>query len=571
MKGTTRTALGLLAALSLGATGCVITDGGDGEGGGGEGGEGGSTSTDECNGVPASGECIDDKTVRGCLSSGDPGTPPDVVTVTCGDLEQCEVSINGAACVLQGDCYPGETQCADASTLQTCGTDAAWVDSACGGDSCISQPGLGAQCLSAAGGTGINLTGQVRYEYLTRNSALTDIDTTRLEADAVDMYIGIFKFTDDTFSEGKYIGQGLTGAGLAGGNAPGVWDIELSEDADEFTAVFVWPMLFNQQGLPRMAMIRAENGDALHQYSTQYWFWSFGVCEPGTGECGVQDLGTQLIDIESGSGAANIYSWIDFGTFRFEGLYPGVDNLSVGVFWEPGIDYNCGNCFVPPLGGGSEVLFDATEGLTDHFDTSINISGSGESPTMWAESVLNHEFGHWVMQSYTKSPGEGGTHYVNAPSKAGLAYSEGFATFTGQANLSKSPSDNEPIYFTKKSGSTFWVDISQNTYSGGPLELPNPNGSLSQDVNENVIASMFWSFWASQGAVTPKGHGDGPVYDSFRHARMLSNDQYNRGYVTVDMVDYLDALSCSGNVPGGDIDDVANGVGYPWDGNATCP
>jgi hypothetical protein len=317
--------------------------------------------------------------------------------------------------------------------------------------------------------------------------------------------------------------------------------------------------------------VRAQSGDALHQSSTEYWQWGFGVCEAGTGECGVEDLGVQLIDIESGSGAANIYNWVDFGIFRFEALYPGVDNLTVAVFHEPGTDFNCGNCFVPPAGGGAEVLFDEANNLKDNFDTSINISGSGESPTMWAESVINHEFGHWAMQSYTKSPGEGGVHFVDFPSKPGLAYSEGFATFTGQANLSDSPSDNNPIYFTKKNGTTFWVDISNNTWSGGDLEGPSPSGPLDQDINENVVASMFWSFWASSGAVTPKGLGDTPVHDTLRHNRLLNNETWNRGYHTVDMVDFLDALSCSGNASSGDIEDVASGVGYPWDGDVSCP
>jgi len=572
MVGKMRTSLGLLAVLSLAATGCIITDGGKGDGGGGTGGDGGGTTDDACQGVPQTGQCVDDMTVQSCLSS-EVGDDPQIVTVTCSDLEKCEEGINGASCVLQGDCYPGETSCLDASTLQTCGADATWTSTTCGNDSCISQPGLGAQCLAASGGTGIHLRGHLKYEFLTRNANLTDIDAEAVkESDGVDFFVTVYKYVDinDPAQGASLLGMGLTGAGLSGGLAPGEWDVELSEDVDENTAVFFWPMLFDNSGLPRMAMVRAEEGDALHQFSKLYWQWGFPVCNPG--ECsGVEDLGVQLIDIASGSGAANIYNWIDFGIFRFEGLYPNVDNLTVAVFHEPGTDFNCGNCFVPPAGGGAKVLYDEENNLSDHFDSSINISGSGESPTMWAESVLNHEFGHWVMQSYTRSPGEGGVHFVDFPSKPGLAYSEGFATFTGQANLSNSPSDNQPIYFTKKNGTTFWVDISDNTWSGGSLELPNPNGPVDQDVNENVIASMFWSFWASNGAVSPKGLGDGPVYGTLREDRLLNNDLHNRGYITVDMVDYLDALSCSGNASSSDIEGVASDVGYPWDSNPSCP
>ncbi|MEZ4440499.1 MAG: hypothetical protein R3B72_15485 [Polyangiaceae bacterium] len=565
-----RTALGLLVFLSV-AAGCNLKlttgEGGGGEGGGGDGG----SDPGACQGVPTTGECVDDSTIRSCVvpDASEQAVQPKIVEVTCSELEKCEIGINGAECKLQGDCYPGETRCLDASTLQSCQNDATWASSPCGGDSCIAQPGLGAQCLSSSGGTGINLRGHLRYEFLTRNSNLTDIGDTRLEEDGVDFFVTVYKYTDETFTEAKLLGQGLTGAGV--NNAPGVWSLELSEPIDDKTFVYFWPMLFDQSGLPRMAMARAENGDAISQFSTAYWVWGFPTCAEGTGECGTEDLGTQLIDIESGSGAANIYRWMDYGIFRFEDLYPGADNLTFAIFWEPGNDYNCGNCFVPPAGGGAEVLFDAANNQSDHFASSINISGSGESPTMWAESVIGHEFGHWVMQSYTKSPGEGGVHFVDAASAPGLSYSEGFATFTGQAMLSNSPSDNEPIYFTKKSGTTFWVDISQNTWSGGALELPNPNGPVDQDINENVVASMFWSFWASGNAPAPQSMGDAPVYNTFREGRLLNNEVWNRGYHTVDMVDYLDALSCSGNASSAQINAVADSVDYPWDGNANCP
>ena len=556
--------VGLVLAASLFSSGCVVKSADD-DGGGGT--STGTTVDDGCNGVPVEGECVDDKTIRGCLVSEEFDTPARVIMATCGPEEQCQIGVNGAQCGLIGLCYNGESRCQDAGTLQNC-VDGDWVDEACGGDSCISQPGLGAQCLSQAAGTGITISGTLEYEYLTRNASLTDFDTTALTEKGVDFFVTVY---DVSPGEEELLGMGLTGAGIQ--LQPGEFQVELSRqpDNDNETIIYFWPMLFDQQGQPRMAMARAENGDAIHQYSTEYWWWGFEVCTAGDCTAQTMDVGTMLIDQESGSGAANIYRWMDYGLFSFEELFPETENLSFAIFWNAGNDYDCGNCFISPIGGGADVLYDIDNNFNDHYDTAINISGSGESPTMWAKSVIGHEFGHWAMQSYTKSPAEGGPHYVNAASRAGLSYSEGFATFTGQRNISNSPSDNEPIYFTKKGGTTFWVDISDNTWSGGDLELPNANGPLDQDINENVVASMFWSFWATQGAVTPLGKGDQPVYDTIRSERLLSNDTFNRGYPKVDMLDYLDAMTCEGTGSASDVEAVASDVNYPWDGNPTCP
>jgi len=558
-----RTAFAVLGALTM--TGCVLVQETEGEGGGGSGGTGG-TGDQPCDGVPTTGICLDEHTIRGCFVSEDFDTPPQVIETTCQDSEACVMGVNGAECQLIGDCYDGDSQCQDASTLLNC-VNAAWVPEDCGSVSCVSQPGLGAQCLSAAGGTGIMLNGHLEYEYLLPNGSLTDFDSTPHAEGAVDFFVTVYHIPQNG-DPSEMIGMGLTSPGGNGSN-PGDWSIELSQAVNENCFLYFWPMLFDNNGQPRMALAKAQSADAIHQASTEYWSWGFETCAEGTGECGTTDLGTQLITTDMDSGAAHIYQWLDYGIFRFEGLYPGIDPLSYAVFWAPGNDFNCGNCFVPPIGGGANVTYDTQQNLIDHYDTAMNISGSQDSPTMWAKSVINHEFGHWSMASYTKSPGEGGVHYVNAASRPGLSYSEGYATFVGQSQISTSNSDNDPIYFTKKSGTTFWVDISKNTYSGGPLDPPDPNGPIDQYINENVVASMFWSFWASAQAVTPQGLGETPVFDTFRSPRLMGTT--DRGYHTVDMIDYLDAMTCESTATGAQISAVASGVGYPWDSSPICP
>jgi hypothetical protein len=577
-------AAGAVGGLSVGLSGCIIqASDDDGDGGGGAGG--GDPGDDPCNGVPVQGECLDENTIRSCFTDGNqlPDQPPNttIVEVNCGPEEKCEMGPNGAMCQVQGDCYAGETRCKDANTLQICDNNA-WFDSSCGASSCVAQPGFGAACLSNDGGSGLSVKGKLEYQFLVPNSSLTDFGTTPQSEGAVDFFVTVYDFSNPSASlDEMLVGMALTSFGT-GGLAPGEFVVPLDKPLNEDTFIYFWPILFDNQGQPRMGIAKAENGSALHQQSDEYWSWGFETCPFGSGECGVADLGTFTIKHTNGpnpdenAGAAHIYQWLDYGIFRFEDLYPGVKPLSFGVFWNPGTDFDCGNCFAPPQLGGSTVVYDPNENLADHYQSTINISGSNGSPTQWSKSVINHEFGHWSMQSYTRSPGEGGPHYVNEACKPGLAYSEGYATFTGQSQISASPSNNDPIYFTKKSGTVFWIDISNNTWDlggggGQALALPNPNGPINQNINENVVAGMFWSFWAQNDAVAPQGLGETPVYAPLRSSRILNNPSYNRGYATVDFIDYLDAMKCGGHATDGQIAAVTSSVGYPWDNNPNCP
>jgi hypothetical protein len=583
-----RTALALLAALGLPGllVGCIIVNETEET-------KPPTNPTDECDGVPVEGRCKNDTTIESCFVSEQSGEEPEIVEATCGEHELCAVGPNGARCELQGDCYPGETRCkpGETSVVQQCMGDLTWFDSDCGTDVCVAQPGLGASCLASAPAAGCQtancVSGTLEYEFLVPNQALTDYDATPQQEPAVDFFITVFDLSLPPAEQ--LLGMGLTGFG-GGGTNPGEFGIDLVHvDAmgtetpftptDE-TYIYFWPILFGQDGQPRMGVALAQNGDPLDDQvlsdPNPYWFYGFAVGAAGS------DLGTLVVPIADPDhplgtggdtgGAAHLYQWMDYGIFRFEGpdFFPNDDPLSFAVFWKPGVGYSCGNCFLPPQLGGSHITSEGTEPLVDNYDTSIVISGSEDSPSQWAQSVINHEFGHWTMQSYTKSPGEGGVHFVDAASKPGLAYSEGYATFTGQAEMSGTPSTVNPIYFTKQQGTSFWVDISKNSYSGGPLELPDPNGPLDQNINENVVAGMFLSFWATSGAHTSQGLGDAPVYKPLGTNRLRQNESFNRGYATVDFVDYLDALKCSGNATDAQIAAVADGVGYPWDNAPNC-
>ena len=81
----------------------------------------------------------------------------------------------------------------------------------------------------------------------------------------------------------------------------------------------------------------------------------------------------------------------------------------------------------------------------------------------------------------------------------------------------------------------------------------------------------FYKVYKVTNAVTPQSLEDGPVFNALRDPRLLQNDTYNRGYQTVDMVDYLDAMQCGGYATPSQVSAVANGVNYPWDDSPNCP
>ncbi len=220
------------------------------------------------------------------------------------------------------------------------------------------------------------------------------------------------------------------------------------------------------------------------------------------------------------------------------------------------------NVFYTSAVGGAKVLYDDQGGLSDHYKTSISLSGSVATPSHWASSVIAHELGHWVVATYSRWPGEGGSHYVNQPSIPGLAWSEGAATFVSHSVRS------DPLYFSKQKGTSFWVDLDALEASGSALPLPNPSGALDQPVCESVVTALVRDL----DDPAPKGLGlaEAEVFGALASARMTGG--LNRGYGKLDLVDDLDALTCGG-VPAASLSTwVKDRFGFPYDGSAAiCP
>lgn len=551
----------VIAALA-GASGCVILgqrpDEGDTTGGATGGGE---VSAGPCGGVETTGECAGEAKIRSCFHPEEEGAEPRLVEVDCHAGEVCQVVQGTAMCAPKGGCYEGAVQCKGASTLQTC-ANGAWVDAACGGGSeCVVEPGQPAACAQALSeaGTGIWLSGHLSYELRVGNASLTGFDP-KLHLDDGN------GFLVTAYDGADMIGIGYTGTG-GGGTSPGAWKIELSRKPTGQTYLYFWPLLFGDNGLPVAAVAHAESGDPLHQLSQEYWSWGFGPVCPGDGPCEAGDMGDLVITEDMGSGAAYVYQWLSYVLDRMTTLLPSVTPRTVVALWEPGNGYSCGACFVPPALGGARVNYGG--GAFDTYQTSIALSGTDESPNHWSKSVINHELGHWIMDSYSRPPGEAAQHMISQTTPPGMAYSEGWASFAGQANASNGPDDPDPIYFTKQKGTFWWWNIANGDMPFGAIPPPDPGGPLDQPISEAIVATMLWSLWAEAGAPVTRGLGDQALFSTLGSKRLTGG--MNRGYSNLDVVDFFDAMLCEGTASEADLAAVSEPLGYPWDGAAICP
>lgn len=569
------------------------------------GGSAGSGETDICAGIPTSGKCEGNKVVL--CQQPPPGAEgnPTVVTNDCGANYTCTDDPTGAFCKLKTACVPGETRCTgDNKAVEVCKADGSgFAATPCPAqESCTSIPGKAASCEAQpqAGGTATEtLSGCITFE----RKGLTTTGPTSISVEpAVLQFVAVY-------NGDEYIGYAITGA------ADGCFEAELTKPATADTTVYVFAMDFDpatNQPLVAVAHYPGDDGQSLPKSSSEYWNWSNkqdgcgdglkAAVVPNKNGAGKHVLGSvdhdndpdkrpdMLIPEVCGSGAVRIFQWTRFGMVRLGADHYGLETFagggkqrdivtateqlkqdSIAVYWEKGKDVACGACFSNKGNGPFHV--DPAGDIDDLYDTAIYISGTEANPTQWSYSVLSHELGHWTMANYSLSPGEGGPHYVGQASKAGLAYSEGWATAFGQWNSSFA-GDWDPVYIDVQDGTTFHVDIEKGTYSGGNLVRPNKEDGLTQPINENVVAGMIFKLNADSTGATKNitgGQGLGPdaLFKAFIGPR-VKNNSLGRGYSRVDLVDFFDSARCAESIPNANISAVSDEVTYPWDSNPKC-
>jgi len=167
----------------------------------------------------------------------------------------------------------------------------------------------------------------------------------------------------------------------------------------------------------------------------------------------------------------------------------------------------------------------------------IVLLGKVSDPDEYDDLVIGHEYGHFVLDTYSEDDSPGGAHTL-APSTPTLAWSEGWATFFSSAALNKS----------------FYVDtISSGVGSYVSLEtLPssitkgNVGDVLDGDVSEAVISSVLWDLHDSTNETSDTLSGKSTAIWKIVTNYLNGTNFANRGKTGVDTVDFLDGWFCLG-------------------------
>lgn len=525
-------------------------DGGGGSGGAGAGGaaDGGSdASTDPCQGIPGDGVCQDSDHIAHCVfpetSGPDDVTAPHLATTACPPDTRCELDPLGhAKCASKGACDEGATYCQTQHAVAAC-EGGTWVVSSCGTADCKQKPGFGAFCAPQAGGTGSTLTGTVLYEH--REMLADKSGFGPAVQDPAAALVAVV-----------YDGSTYVGSGYVQGD--GTFAIAIDQAPTASTNVYFFPMSFDDQGRITFAVAKwaAAPGTGPLQASE---YWAFGA---PTG--GQTDLGTQVIPESAGSGAIHIFELVLYGLQQAAALAPGVTPQTLLALWSPGEEHDCGTCYMNATWGGGIVSYG---GGSDRFDTVIPYQGTDETPVQWSRSIVLHELGHYMMDTYSKRPYAGGQHSVTMLEPPEEAWSEGWASFFGQSML------DDGLYFAKQQSTSWWfqVDAVETNYVTVPM--PVPAAGMNQDLGEVFVATTLWHLWSDvpDGAWDTTAIGMQRVWDAFGGPHLKQKALWSaRGVADTDLVDFLDGIACLGT-SAADIDTVTNHFGFPYDHGGSCP
>ncbi|MBI5610295.1 MAG: hypothetical protein HY902_15565 [Deltaproteobacteria bacterium] len=491
---------------------------------------------DACQGIPEAGICLGDgKTVAACFKPS--GGTPELVFTPCDNGAVCKVVAGKAQCVASGTCAPGSSTC-DPKTADTridCSSDGVPVKSACPG--CVDHDS-GAVCSGLATAT-LNMTW--RFQYTVVNASKTGWSSTPSAAPLAGALV--VSRRPDGNGGSLTLGSAIT-------------------DASGHVALPVpaQPQLGDEIAV---LLVRLSNHGATVDFTVAEPDLSPGMRDPESvawGDPSVfawtlpasqwKDGGDWLLTVAQASAAAYAFDAVQKAAAAHAKTF-GKPGMPLAIWMRPNVTWTCGACF--------------WDGLTAHIGgtpiaSSIWLPWESTGEEQWAIAVTDHELGHWVMQSWGASPGEGGTHFIGVPTFPGQAWSEGFATWHSSAMR------NDPLYFDVQEGSSFWMNLASHATSFGDLFVPaTASGGILQKMDENLVAAWLWELVkvGSGGLSTPEL---APLWSALSSPRM-TKAPYARGYTRhtwttwypgsfvnvvdtkepVPMVaDFLDALLCKG-------------------------
>jgi hypothetical protein len=420
-------------------------------------------ATDLCKGVPIEGVCLGSQNAYTFCSVPTGNQQPSVEVEFCAFFEECKMVDGAAQCVeLPGFCEPGEMQCdpKNPDQARVCDDQGAWKNQPC--PSC-KYTAIGPACPGKI--ATVPYKGTFSYEYQAPNDFNTDWTTVPqtfqpIGAIAVSLHAepgGPLQMID-----ADYVPKGGT-VTLEVAKTPGAQDsIALGALAADWGTSKL-----------RLAVVIPDTADGKQEVEGMKpgkpWWWSWPVSTLAP---------SYSVTVPANQSAAlNVYYAVQWAMDATADQYFKYGDPLI-VWLRMNTTWSCGACVWPsPI-----------DAFGTTFQQQMFIGADAVNQAYWSDAVNAHEAGHWVMDSYGKSPGEGGTHFLGNPTFPGQAWSEGWATYF--SSLLR----DDAVYFDKQNGGAFWFDISKMQYSKGQVwQKPSAMGGLLQKMDENHVAAMLWA------------------------------------------------------------------------------
>jgi hypothetical protein len=496
-----------------------------------------------CQVVAGFADCVLASTTAGCRDESSAGRCDGNTVVTCQSVETgvvtrtdcasvgqvCRVSNGSADCIVadstgcgtetaQGSCNGDVARFCNEATTSIVETNCATTNQTCGLDANTQS-----RCIARAPAAGTSsVSGTFRYE-----KRVFDMTTKKLGPTPQIAPIRFATVEVRLASNNAVLAEGATDANGAfdipfnSAGAVSVVALAAANNANYALAVRDCPELNTDSPATNTNCPGGGLGNIHAVASTNF-----------TPAAGANDLGVITATDAGSSGAFNIFE-IGVRVYDFARANLGGRPDVLTVEWKKGTKPNiCESCYTESRSAGGHVVF--VEGRVDDQDE-------------YDDSVLGHEYGHFVENVFFTANSPGGDH-DGTPTNPLLAWGEGYGTFFGCLI------QNSSVYIdARPAGGAIIVDIS-NLPDGNTkrAELDNSRG-ISQVVSEYMVAEVLWQIANGDGTTT--AFGAGPIFDVLgkyikkfpASPEKMGKYPLDRGVMGVDLVDVLDGWFCRGH------------------------